>query len=138
MAKLWELFARLGTAVFEVLEAEVQALGSDLRGTGRKLLVFVLWLIVAAQLTVISLALIGLGVARILEVHLPAWVAALLPGVVFLLLAGGVAIWAWRGLASLEPPLTTVKRRLEDHSLWWRGEIAAAQEAELGAEPDDD
>ena len=55
-----------------------------------------------------------------------------------LLLAGGVAMWAWRGLESLEPPLTTVKRRLEDHGLWWREEIAAAQEPELEAEPDDD
>ncbi len=138
MAKLWELFARLGTAVLEVLEAEVQALASDLRGTGRKLLVLVLWLIVAAQLIVISVALMGLGVVRILEIHLPAWAAAMLTGAGLLLLAGGVAMWAWRGLESLEPPLTTVKRRLEDHGLWWREEIAAAQEPELEAEPDDD
>jgi len=138
MAKLWEPFARLGTAALEVLEAEVEALASDLRGTGKKLLALVLWLIVAVQLIVVSVAFIGLGVIRILESHLPAWAAAVLPGVALLLLAAGVTVWVRRGLASLEPPLSTVKRRLEDHTLWWRDEIAAAQEPELRGEPDDD
>ena len=108
MAKLWEPFARLGTAALEVLEAEVEALAS------------------------------GLGVIRILESHLPAWAAAVLPGVALLLLAAGVTVWVRRGLASLEPPLSTVKRRLEDHTLWWRDELAAAQEPELRGESDDD
>ena len=138
MAKLWEPFARLGTAVLEVLEAELEALGSDLRGTGKKLLVLILWLIAAVQLIVVSVAFIGLGAVRILGTSLPPWAAAVVPGVLLLLIAGGIAMWARHGLTSLEPPLATVKRRLEDHTMWWQDEIAAAQEPELGPETEDD
>ena len=137
MTRLWELFARLGEAVLEVLEAEVRALGSDLRNTGKRLLLLLLWLLVAVQLLVVSAVFLGFAVVRLLDLRLAPWAAALLAGTALLVSALGVGWWAWRGLQSLEAPLATVKRRVEDHTAWWRNEIAASPAPEKESAPRD-
>ena len=128
MAKIWELFGRLGQAVLELLGAELGALRNELRTTGRRALVLLLWLMVCAQLVVLSVALLAIGVARGLELHLPVWAAALLPGATTLVVAAGLGLWAWRSLLSLEPPLDTVTRRFEEHSEWWNERVVGQQE----------
>ena len=138
MTRLWELFARLGRAALQVLEAEVQSFSEELRGTGRRLLVLILWLIAAVQLAVVSVALFGIGVARLLEIHVSPWAAALLPGLTLLCVAALMAWRAWRELGSMERPLASLSRRVADHASWWREEIVAGQEPETEAESGDD
>jgi len=80
---------------------------------------------------------------QVIAIWLPAWAAAGVVVLALLLLAAGLAWWGWRTLKSIENPVDTVGRRLDDHLDWWEAKLVAedgggAGGADYGADYEDE
>lgn len=137
MSRWWELLARLGQAVLDVVTAELVAVLDEISGTGRKLSISLLILAVALGLAFMGLGLLVVALVLFLSLHMPPSVAALTLGLGIILLAGLVGWWGRSRWRSLETPLDTVRRRWEDQSDWWRLQVLSAP-AEEEEEPEDE
>ena len=73
-----ELFRSLGQALFEVLRAEMEALGEDLRRSGGQLLRGLALLGGAAAVGFWTLGVLVLALIAVLAIWLPPWAAALI------------------------------------------------------------
>lgn len=124
MGRIKQRVQSVGQSVVEVVRAEVHSLLDDFQHTGRGL-TFVLALAVAALILAFWAA--GVGVAALvalIALRLPVWAAA---GIVFLtlMLAAGILLgWGWMKMKELETPTQTVRRHVDDHLGWWRGQLA--------------
>ena len=117
------LLRSLGEALLAVLEAEANALRTDLAESGRRFAVVLALAATAAFLLFWSIWAAGLALYQILSLWLPSWAAALILLAVLLLLAsifGGLARYR---LGQIEPPVDTVRRRVDDHRNWWHEEL---------------
>lgn len=124
MRQSWsEAFHALGSALLALLRAELEALERELARSGKNLGVG-LGLVVAAS----AFGFWTLGVAtyffiQLLAIWLPLWAASLILTLVFLAVVAGLAFAGLRKLQRFENPVTTVRRRVEDHADWWHDRI---------------
>ncbi len=118
--------ASVGAAVVRLLDAEWQELQHELRNSQSEAKRASVRFGVAGGLLFLGAgALVFSAIAGLSRV-IPDWAAGLAVGAV-LLAAGGIAWWAARQrMAKIEPPGTTVKRRVDEHLSFWRGEFEGA------------
>jgi hypothetical protein len=120
-----ELFRSLGQALFEVLRAEAEALGEDLRRSGGQLLRGLALCGGAAAVGFWTLGVLVLALIAVLAIWLPPWAAALIVAALFASTAGLLAALGWRQLRRLETPAASIRRRLDDHLDWWQSRLLA-------------
>jgi hypothetical protein len=120
----------------EVVAAELSTLVDELRVSGRSLVGASFLFLAALGLGILGLGFAAQGVVAVLAIYFPEWAAAGMVGVA--LMGGGAVFWyvGRRRLARLEPPLATVKRRLQEHDDWWQEKVAGPMEST--EEPDND
>ena len=129
-----EMFRGLGEALLDVLRAEVATLQEDLSRSGRiaggalallgVALVFLFWIV----------GLIIFVLVALLAVWLQLWAAALIVLTLFTVTAG---ILGWMGMSRLktvENPVQTFRRRVDDHLDWWQNTLMREQRP-LDVEP---
>ncbi|MDY7094498.1 MAG: phage holin family protein [Acidobacteriota bacterium] len=123
MGRIKQRVQSLGQSVVEVVRAEVHSLLDDFQHTGRGL-TMVLALATAALILIFWAAGVGTAaLVALIAVRLPVWAAA---GIVFLVLmlsAGILLGWGWMKMKKLETPTQTVRRHVDDHLGWWRGQL---------------
>jgi|SRR5579864_4186541 len=124
-----ELFRSLGQALFEVLRAEAEALGEDLRRSGSQLLRGLVLFGGAAAVGFWTLGVLVAALVAVLAIWLPAWAAALIVTALFAGTAGLLAALGWRQLRRLETPAASIRRRVEDHLDWWQHGLLAEPES---------
>jgi hypothetical protein len=120
-----ELFRSLGQALFEVVRAEAEALGEDLRRSGGQLLRGLALFGGAAAVGFWTLGVLVLALIAVLAIWLPPWAAALIVAALFAGTAGLLAALGWRQLRQLETPAASIRRRLDDHLDWWQNRLLA-------------
>jgi hypothetical protein len=126
MASTWtDLFRALGDAFSLLMTSEVEALRDDLAASRRK---FVNALVLASFAVFVFFWGIGAATIAVFEgfsTVFPRWLAALF--VLLLLLLIGAILWrvAMNRFRSIDSPLATAQRRLEDHLEWWQNDILA-------------
>lgn len=115
----------LGEALLEVLRAELGALQGDFQRSGRHLGLALAFLGGAAVLAFWAVGLVLFVLVTLFAVWLPLWGAAL---AVLALFLGGIAILGWLGkkrLLQVENPVSSVRKRLDDHLAWWQESFLA-------------
>ena len=128
MSSTWtDLLRALGESFSVLMASEMSALRQDLAASRRKLFralaiggaaIFVLFLAIGAATVVIYEAL-----AMVLD----RWIAALIVLVFLLILGALLARIAVRTFESLESPVATVQRHVDDHVEWWQAAILDTQ-----------
>jgi uncharacterized membrane protein YqjE len=124
MGTSWaDLFRALGDAFSVLMTSEVVALREDLAESKRKLV---------AALTLAGFALFvlfwAIGAAAIvlfelLSTVVSRWLAALIILLILLAIGAILARIAMFRFRSIEPPLATAQRHLDDHIAWWQSSI---------------
>ncbi len=129
--------APLGQAGVELLRAELGALNSELQGSSRVLVRALLLLAVALFVLFWAIGALAYVLVEVAALWLPRWGAAVSVLGVFLLASWVLVIVARRRLRSVETPLGTVRRRLDEHRNWWERRVAlqAGSARESGPDP---
>ena len=117
------LLKRLGEAVFELVGAELAALGDDLRGSSRGLARSLLLGVIASALALLSAMVLTLALIWALGQLFAPWLAALLVGALYALAAAVAGLAARRRLRQLEAPTETVRRHWEEQSRWFQERV---------------
>jgi hypothetical protein len=114
----------LGRSVVELLRAELAALSDDLGRSRRLAGQGLTALAVGLALVFWAVGALVTFVVLVLAIWLPAWAAV---GLVLLLLVAAAAAalrQARARFAAVENPLATVRRHVDDHLVWWQGQLA--------------
>lgn len=120
-----DLVRSLGEALLEVLRAELGALQGDFQRSGRHLGSGLALLAGAAVLAFWAVGLVLFVLVTLFAVWLPLWGAALVVLALFLI---GIGVLGWLGkrrLLEVENPVSSVRRRLDDHLAWWQQSFLA-------------
>ena len=124
----------LGEALLGVLQAEVEALRADYRRAAARFTGAMVILGFAAGFAFWAVGALALLGFEALALWLPRWGAAAILGGVFAALAGGLGWWGARRLRSIEPPLATASRHLEEHLRWWQERVLDRPGSDLEAD----
>jgi hypothetical protein len=130
MRQWLELFGNLGDAFLELVGAEVDALSDDLRRGGRDAARAALLVAIAFVLATLAYSLFTVALVWGLSMVMRGWLAALLVGAVYALVAVACVAAALRRWRAIEPPIDTVRRRWRDQSTWFRDRLLAPTEKE--------
>lgn len=126
-----EQFRTLGLALLEVFRAEWEALRGDLDRSKRNLAIVVGLLAAAAVLAFWTLGVLSFLLGAVLAIWLPVWAAALIVFGLYLIptVAFGI-VGARRGKRWLrdENPAASVRRRVDDHLVWWQESLLREEE----------
>lgn len=143
--KAWmQRLRSLGQALVELLQAEVDALGADLKGSARELGRGVALLVAAAFLVFWVLGGLAYGAVEVLSLWLPRWGAIFTVTGFWAIVALILALLGRSRLRGLEAPARTVKRHIASHTAFVRQELLpddgseAEAPAEVGSVPDGD
>jgi predicted PurR-regulated permease PerM len=123
-----DLFRSLGQSLLDVLRAEAEALGLDLRRSAVHLGRGVALLAGAAGVLFWTLGIVVLALIAVLAVWLPVWAAALVVAGLFAATAALLVYLAWRQLRQLANPFDDIRRRIANHLDWWQHRLLAAPE----------
>ncbi len=124
MGQSWsETFRALGTSVLALLKAEIEALEREVARAGKSLALGLGFLAAAAAVAFWTLGVATYFVIQLLAVWLPLWAASLVVTALFAALTGGLAFAGLKKLERFENPLTTTRRRLDDHMDWWQNDL---------------
>lgn len=124
MRQSWsEAFRALGSSVLGLLQAELEALERDLARSGKSAALGVGLVAAAGAFAFWTLGVATYFVVQLLALWLPLWAAALAVTLLFAAVAGGLAWAGLRKLERFENPLSTARRRLDDHIEWWQDEL---------------
>lgn len=114
------MLRELGEALLAVLRAELAALGTDLRRSGRFLAVGLALLGAAAGVLFWTFGLLLFTLVAVAAIWLPLWGAALAVLALFVAVAGVLAGLGIARLRRIENPATDLSRRVADHLDWWQ------------------
>ncbi len=121
----WTRRARsLGSAFLEVLQAELEALLSEIQTTGRGWLRALIYFASAAAFVFWSVGVFTAFVIALLAELWGVWRAAAAVLLLLILVAGGLIFAGYRVLRQHRPPTAIVRGHLEDHLHWWRNSLA--------------
>ncbi len=129
MRKWGSLLRSLGQSLVELIDAEAAALRGDLADSGRRFSMALAIAALAAFLLFWSVGAAAFTLYQVLRLWIPPWGSALVVLGLFLLLSWILALIARRRLRAIEVPSETVRRRIDDHLTWWRGELLLEDEA---------
>lgn len=118
-----EMFRALGQALVEVFKAELaetsEELGVSAKHLGWALAFFGAVAFLAFWMLPAFMFLAGL----VLAIWLPAWAAALIVVVFFLLVMAILGFLGYRRIRKLENPVETVRQRYGEHKEWWNDRL---------------
>lgn len=134
MAGWIDMFRSLGEALLQVWRAELDTLQQDFQRSGRHLGVAMAFLGAAVVLGFWIVGLLLFALVALLHVWLPWWGAALIVLALFVLAAAILASLGVKRLKNVESPVTTVRRRVDNHLDWWQHGLLA-QPKTLDVEP---
>ncbi|HEX6902329.1 MAG TPA: phage holin family protein [Thermoanaerobaculia bacterium] len=120
-----DLFRSLGESLVEVWRAEVASLQGDLERSGRQL---GLALAFFGAVAVLGFWIVGLFLfvtIAVLHIWLPWWAAAGIMLFLFAVAAFVLAVLGKRRLSHFENPVSTVRRRVDNHLDWWQHGLLA-------------
>lgn len=120
-----DLFRSLGESLVEVWRAEVATLQGDLERSGRHLGLALAFFGAAAVLGFWIVGLLLFVLVSVLHIWLEWWAAALIVLGLFLLGAGLLGWLGVRRLRQVENPMSTVRRRVDNHLDWWQHGLLA-------------
>ena len=124
MRQSWsETFRALGSAVLSLVKAELAALERDLARSGKSVAVGAALLGGAAAFGFWTLGVATYFLIQLVALWLPLWAASLVVTALFAAVAGILAAVGLHKLKSFENPLTTARRRLDDHVDWWQSRL---------------
>ena len=124
MRESWsETFRALGAAVLALFKAEIEALERELARSGKSLALGLGLFAAAAALGFWTLGVATYFVIQLLAVWLPLWAASLVVTLLFAAVTGGLVFAGIKKLERLENPLSTARRRLDDHIDWWQNDL---------------
>ncbi len=124
MRQSWsETFRALGTAVLSLLKAELAALERDLARSGKAAALGVALLAAAGAFGFWTLGVATYFLIQLLALWLPLWAASLVVTAVCAAVAAGLAFAGLAKLKKFENPITTTRRRLDDHLDWWQSRL---------------
>ncbi len=131
MARGWRArLGALGQALIELLTAELEALGADLRGSANQLKRGAIWLAVAGFFGFWTVGALFYGLIEVLALWLPRWGAVLSGTGAFLLLTLVFVLVGRACLVKIESPVQTVSKRIESHRSWLREDVLPGSEPE--------
>ncbi|MCP4659262.1 MAG: hypothetical protein GY856_27955 [bacterium] len=134
-----EAFRALGRALLEVLGAEWKVLAAEWKRSGRWFLISLGLFFFAACCLLVLIALVVYAAVQLLALWLPVWGAALVVaaavGLVIALAVGAGYLILKRGV---ENPVTTARRRVEDHLDWWDDRLLREERALPEGDADED
>lgn len=129
MRQSWsEAFHALGSAILGLFKAELEALEKELARSGKSLGLGVGLLAAAAAFGFWTLGVATYFLIHLLAIWLELWAASLIVTLVFAAVVAGLAFVGLRKLRKLENPVTTVRRRVEDHVDWWQDRVLGPDE----------
>lgn len=128
------MFRSLGEALLQVWRAELDTLQQDFQRSGRYLGLALAFLGAAAALGFWIVGLLLFALVTLLHIWLPLWGASLIVLALFVLAAAILASLGVKRLKNVESPLTTVRRRVDNHLDWWQNGLLA-QPKTLDVEP---
>lgn len=129
MRQSWsEAFHALGSAVLGLFKAELEALERELARSGKNLGLGLGLLAAAAAFGFWTLGVATYFLIQLLAVWLPLWAASLIVTLAFAAVVAGLAFAGLRKLQKFESPVTTVRRRMEDHMDWWHDRVLGPDE----------
>jgi hypothetical protein len=124
MRQSWsETFRALGAAVLALFKAEIEALERELARSGKNLALGLGLFAAAAALAFWTLGVATYFVIQLLAVWLPLWAASLVVTLLLTAVTGGLVFAGVKKLERFENPLTTARRRLDDHIDWWQNDL---------------
>jgi hypothetical protein len=129
LARWLQLVRSLGEALLEVLRAELAALQGDVQRSGRHLGIGLALLGGAAMLAFWAVGLVVFVLITLLALWLPLWGAALVVLALFLIGTAILALLGKKRLMEVENPVSSVRRRLDDHLAWWQESFLAPEGA---------
>jgi hypothetical protein len=115
-----ELFRKLGDAFLELIGAEIEALAADFQRGGRTAARAALLIGIAFVSGALAWSLFTVALVWGLSMVMRGWLAALLVGAVYAVVAIVLAVSARRRWREVEAPLDTVRRRWRDQNTWFR------------------
>jgi len=118
-----ETFQAVGSAVLGLLKAELEALERELARSGKSLGIGIGLLAAAAAFGFWTLGVATYFLIQLLAIWLPLWAASLIVTLVFAAVAAGFALAGLSKVRRFENPVTTVRRRVEDHMDWWQDRV---------------
>jgi Putative Actinobacterial Holin-X, holin superfamily III len=130
-----DLFRNLGDAFLELVGAELDALAEDFRRGGQNAARAALLVAIAFVLAILAWSLFTVALVWGLSLVMRGWLAALLVGAVYALVAIACAVGARSRWRALEPPLDTVRRRWHEQNSWFRQRLLAAAPADEEESP---
>lgn len=128
------MFRSLGEALLQVWRAELDTLQQDLQRSGRYLGVALAFLGATAVLGFWIVGLLLFALVALFHIWLPWWGASLIVLALFMLAAAILASLGVKRLKNVENPITTVRRRVDNHLDWWQHGLLA-QPKTLDVEP---
>ncbi|MEM7480063.1 MAG: phage holin family protein [Acidobacteriota bacterium] len=122
--KAWiEMFRALGNALFELLAAELAALGGEMAKSGRGFAIALGFFGAAVIVAFWTFGVFTYALIQIVALALPLWGAALtVTGTLVLVMAILVAIGVYK-VKKLESPGVTAQRRVADMRDWWNHQL---------------
>lgn len=137
MAGWLSMFRSLGEALLQVWRAELDTLQQDFQRSGRDLGIALGLLGGTVVLAFWIAGLLLFALVALLHVWLPWWGASLIVLVLFLAAAALLASLGVKRLKTVESPITTVRRRMDNHLDWWQHGLLANPKT-LDVEPSAD
>lgn len=129
MRQSWsETFRTLGSAVLGLLKAEIEALEHELARSGKNAALGLALFAAAGAAAFWTLGVATYFLIQLLALWLQVWAAALVVTLVLAGVAGGLAFAGLKKLEKFENPLSTARRRLDDHIDWWQDRVLAPGE----------
>ena len=125
MREWLDLFRNLGDALLELVGAEVDALSEDLRRGGHDAARAALLVGIAFVLATLAFSLFTVALIWGLSTVMRGWLAALLVGAVYAVVAIACALAARARWRAVEAPVDTVKRRWREQSAWLHQKLLA-------------
>lgn len=119
------MFRSLGEALLQVWRAELDTLQQDFQRSGRYLGMALAFLGAAAALGFWIVGLLLFALVALLHIWLPLWGASLIVLALFVLAAAILANLGVKRLKNVESPVTTVRRRVDNHMDWWQNGLLA-------------
>ncbi len=124
MASSWaDLFRALGDAFSVLMTSEAAALQEDLAESKRKLVAALILAVCALFVLFWAIGAAAIVVFEALSTYVSRWLAGLILLLVLLAVGAILARLAVLRFRSIESPLATAQRHLEDHVAWWQSSI---------------
>jgi len=126
-----ESIQSVGNALIDLVRAEVEELGRDLRTSRANVVRLLILAGGAIFLSFWLLAILLYSAIEVASLWLPRWGAALAVAGIVAIVVAVIGLLIRGTLKSLDSPVRTVQRRVESHIGWWNETLGSAPGSRL-------